>query len=275
MKKALNRIEYEYIADTFVREKPPLSILCNNTFVKIDSFFYKIIDGYIFFKADGVEVNDDIKVFFNHKKRPLYFLSRVEKKDGILVFKISDKFYKHDDELKNCQISLRNSSGVKLKAGISRDFTLSFPYPPVVDDEESEAFFSLCSKVSAMMNISADKIPGAFFYRLYETAIKHKTPDFSPCLLYADADFLLIFCVDKKAEDISALQTAQMEISFDRRNVKCLSTFSFYLPKLQLDSSGESCGVLCLTIKSIQEEDKRFLHEKAHSSKYGYQKTKF
>ena len=89
MNKALNRIEYEYIVDTFVREKPPLSLLCKNIFVKIDPSSYKLIDDYIFFKADGVEVNDDIKVFFNHKKRPLYFFSRVEQKEGITVFKLS------------------------------------------------------------------------------------------------------------------------------------------------------------------------------------------
>lgn len=270
MNKALNRIEYEYIADTFVREKPPLSLLCKNNFVKIDSFSYKLIDDYIFFKAEGVEVNDDIKVFFNHKKRPLYFFSRVEKKEGITVFKLSDKFYKHDDELKNCQISLRNSGGFKLKAGISNDFPLSFPFPPIVDDEDSEVFFGFCSKVSALMKISSDKIPDAFFYRLYDIAIKHKAPYFSPCLLYIDAEFILIFCIEEKAQEISAQISAQMEIAFGSRKVKCLSIFSFFLPNLNFNSTGESCGALCLTIKNIQEEDKRFLHEKAHTSKYGY-----
>ena len=272
MNKALNRIEYEYIVDTFVREKPPLSLLCKNIFVKIDSSSYKLIDDYIFFKADGVEVNDDIKVFFNHKKRPLYFFSRVGQKEGITVFKLSDKFYKHNDELKNCQISLWNSGGFKLKAGISNDFPLSFPYPPVVDDEDSEVFFGLCSKISGLMKINADKIPNAFFYRLYDIAIKHRAPDFSPCLLYIDAEFILIFCIEEKAKEIATQISAQMEVGFGRRKVKCSSIFSFFLPNLNLNSTGESCGALCLTIKNIHEEDKRFLHEKAHADKYGYPK---
>ena len=80
MNKALNRIEYEYIADTFVREKPPLSILCKNTFVKIDSSSYKLIDGYVFFKADGVEVNDDMKVFLIIKNALFIFLAESNKK---------------------------------------------------------------------------------------------------------------------------------------------------------------------------------------------------
>lgn len=92
MNKALNRIEYEYIVDTFIREKPSLSLLCKNTFVKIDSSSYKLIDDYIFFKADGVEVNDDIKVFFNHKKRPLYFLAGSNKKRGLLFLSFPINF---------------------------------------------------------------------------------------------------------------------------------------------------------------------------------------
>lgn len=270
MNKSLNRIEYEYIADTFVREKPPLNILCKNTFVKIDSFSYKLIDDYIFFKAAGVEVNDDIKVFFNHKKRPLYFFSRVEKKEGITVFKLSDKFYKHDDELKNCQISLRNSGGFKLKAGISNDFSLSFPFPPIVDDEDSESFSAFCSKISGLMKMNAEKIPAAFFYRLYDIAIKNKMPNFRPCLLYIDSEFILIFCIEEKAKEISTQISAQMEVVFGHRKVRCFTVFSFFLPVLHLDSAEGKSGTLCLKIKNIQEEDKRFLHEKAHTSKYGY-----
>ncbi|WP_276324828.1 hypothetical protein [Treponema putidum] len=42
MNKPLNRIEYEYISDTLVREKPPLNLLCKNNFVKLDPFFIKL-----------------------------------------------------------------------------------------------------------------------------------------------------------------------------------------------------------------------------------------
>ncbi|UTC65916.1 MULTISPECIES: hypothetical protein [unclassified Treponema] len=273
MNKALNRIEYEYISDTLIREKPPLNLLCKNNFVKLDPFFYKIIGEYIFFKAEGMELNDDIKVFFNHRKRPLYFFSKVEKKDDILVFKLSDKFYKYDDELKNCKILLRNSNGFKLKADISKDFPLSFPYPPIVDDEESEKFAELRSKVSALMKMDAEKIPDAFFYRLYDISIKNNAPEFSPCLLYIDAEFILIFCTEEKSKPISVQVSAQTEIGFSCRNVDFLSVFSFFLPVMHSNQAGERCGILCLSIKNIQEEDKRFLHEKAHSSKYGYPKN--
>ena len=73
-------------------------------------------------------------------------------------------------------------------------------------------------------------------------------------------------------QEISAQISTQMEIGFGRRKVKCSSIFSFFLPNLNVNSIGESCGALCLTIKNIHEEDKRFLHEKAHASKYGYPK---
>ena len=92
MNKALNRIEYEYIVDTFVREKPSLSLLCKNTFVKIDSSSYKLIDDYIFFKADGVEVNDDIKVFLIIKNALFIFLAESNKKRGLLFLSFPINF---------------------------------------------------------------------------------------------------------------------------------------------------------------------------------------
>ncbi|UTY28118.1 hypothetical protein [Treponema putidum] len=274
MNKPLNRIEYEYISDTLVREKPPLNLLCKNNFVKLDPFFYKIIGEYIFFKTEGIEPNDDIKVFFNHRKRPLYFFSKVEKKENILAFKLSDKFYKYDDELKNCKILLWNSNGFKLKADISRDFPLSFPCPLIVDDEDSEKFAELRPKISSLMKINEEKVPDAFFYRLYDILIKNNAPEFSPCLLYIDAEFILIFCTEEKSKPISVQVSAQTEIGFDHRKVNFLSVFSFFLPAVHPNQAGEKCGILCLSIKNIQEEDKRFLHEKAHSSKYGYPKSK-
>lgn len=272
MNKALNRIEYEYIFDTFLREKPTLTLLCNNNFVEVDSFFYKIIGEYIFFKADRVEPRDEVKVFFNHRKRPLYFFSRVENKEGSLAFKLSDKLYKYDDNSTRNKpsIFLWNSRGFKLSAEISESFPLNFPFPPIIEDEETESFFLFRSKISSLMKLNPDKIPNAFFYRLYSSACKSNIPETEPCLLYIDSEFILIFCSEKTIEAISTQRSAQTEINFGQRKINLLSVYSFFLPTPCPNSTGERFGLLCLLAKNIQEEDKRFLHEKAHSSRYGY-----
>ena len=272
MNKALNRIEYEYIFDTFLREKPPLTLLCNNKFIEVEPFFYKVIGEFVFFKADGVKTKDELKVFFNHRSRPLYFFSRAEKKEGALAFKISDKFYKYDDNFARNKphILLWNSKGFKLSADISENFPLSFPFPPIVEDEEAESFFLFRSKISSLMKLNPDKIPTAFFYRLYVSACKSCIPELEPCLLYIDSEFILIFCSEKKVEPISVQVSAQTEINFGHRKINLLSVYSFFLPISGSKSTDERYGVLCLLIKNIQEEDKRFLHEKAHSSRYGY-----
>lgn len=266
MPKPLNRIEWEYVFTSFLKEKPFLSILHSGGFLKLSGKQYKIENSFIYFAEKNDTCTGTSKILFTHKKRPLYFSAVIKKKDGVCFFKFSDALYKYDitEDEESVGITFTNSGGGKLSATIADNIFLKAPHfakYAYADEADKNAVLDFSSKIFSAMGVACKKPSFVFLKIMYEIAEKGLTPYKEPCLVFADGTFLLIFIKPQKLKRISAMLSAKTEIRFERRTINLAASFLFeYTAKATL---------ACFEVTDIQEEDKRFLYENTYLTKYG------
>ena len=116
----------------------------------------------------------------------------------------------------------------------------------------------------------ADKpffLPDNIYYFFYIIIKRKKMPKFKTSVLFVDSDYLLIFAPKEKTDNFLNNGFLETQISFRHRTLNFFSkTYLFY--PLDKESNKLSHGILLLSLKDVQEEDKRFLYEKAYKKKY-------
>lgn len=260
METPLNRIESEYVLNLFVKECPAIKIMCGNGSFDLAKTEYKIEDNFIYFKHRKIKKGDTVKVFFKHKKRPLYFTSVIGEKDEFLTVNLLQKFYKDDitDAEKFPFVRITNSKGFTLKINNFENY-----YDLVIRMDKDFSCFKQNIKF-------ADKpcfLPDNIYYFFYMIIKRKKMPKFKTSVLFIDSDYLLIFAPKEKTDNFLNSGFLETQISFKHRKLNFFSkTYLFY--PLDKENNKLPHGILLFSLKDVQEEDKRFLYEKAYKKKY-------
>lgn len=264
MQKPLNRIECEYIFSSFVKDRPNLTVLCNNAFLPLPNSRYKIQEEYVFFKTDKIKKDDELKVYFNHKGRPLYFKTAVDEKQGILFFEIPQRFFKDDTEedLSVPFVRLISASGFNLRINNFEDY--SDYVLPRAEDGELPAF---AERIAAAGDLKPELLPEKLLTVMFKV-LRGNIPVFKPCVLFTDSEYLLIFSAAEKASPLYGKRPSKTELCFDSRKVDCFAVCDS-VHRIESEMVKEECCLILFSITDIQEEDKRYLHEKAYGTKYG------
>lgn len=251
MRRHLNRIEYDYIITIFLKRKPPLCLQYKSGFLNLSSDSYELKDGIVSFQSTRLKSGEEVKILFDHRGRLLYFFSTVEELNGRFIFKLSEELYKYDSDDKKVSIpSIRfsNLSGFNLEVNTSPFFPIRFSHPTGKNEE--------------------NKKPSSLDTRFYEILAKevHELP--CPALVYIDTSHILLICTEKDSKLFSLHQPIRTEVKFGIRVLDFISNHGSFHPISQTDIPETNIGILCLFVKDMKEEDKRFLHEYVYTEKY-------
>ena len=266
MRKPLSRIESEYILSSFLKERPKLTVLCNNNFITLTASQYKIRDNHIFFKTEKIKKDDDLKIYFNHKGRPLYFKTAVNERQGILFFELLPRFYKDNAEEDTSVpfVRLMSASGFNLRIGNFEDYS-DYILPSAAKTGELSSF---AEHIISTCSVDAENPPEKLIDVMFKILYGNQLPIFCQSIAFMDTENLLIFCSAEKAHPFSDKRPAKTEIAFTGRKIHCFSVFASSYP-IQSERLKEDSCLALFSIKDMQEEDKRFLHEKEYKTKYG------
>ncbi len=286
MQILLSRIEREYILHSFKNETPELNILISGNFYRIIKSDYQISNDYIFFKSDELEndntpLDNSAKVFFMHKDIPFSFTTDVEQKKDIYFCKIPEQLYKNKNENndKNFSFFLETSNGFKMKAETIKNFPIAYDENEVMKIKSEKKLIKLRKDFATLRKNNATELSKTLLNRIERIRTYEDKLKISTSMLFIDSEFILIYCSEKQAHIIATSISTRVEISLKERNITASVGYDFFYSftnkniEFFTDTAKQMrnslAGIVCLNIKKIQEEDKRFLHEHTHSEKYG------
>lgn len=146
MMSPLNRIERDYILESFRNDSPEISIVHPNGILKLTNSQYCIKESTIYFAKHNNKLQGNIKVLFMHKERPLYFYAIIKSQEALYFFTFSDKLYKYDisDAPKEAIINFTSFSGEKFSAELSKEIPIcatSQEFLSITQSEKANLFF--------------------------------------------------------------------------------------------------------------------------------------
>lgn len=271
MPASLSRIEFEYVINIFAETKPVLYVCSKNGVQQISSYEYEINNRNITVnKKLSAPENEKASVSFFHKKRKMYFISRIfsEHKNGkpVFGFCIPDKIFKAAKDKQKTEypfIQLFYKTEVILHAS-----ALFFQKEKNQSSLPLSADFSGLEKIfcanrkhlpeSESLNIQKKTLLA--FLKNENLNITSSCPSF----LFFDSQFILLFC-KKTSLPEKDFKELDVRFNFTNRTILCRAKQNFFLPY----NIKNETGFLLLEITDAAEEDKRFLHEQTHTEKYG------
>lgn len=269
MQHSLSRIEREYVVQHLAEVLPALVVLHGNDFDNIPALSYTC-------DAETIHVSGlyserperfDVRVFFRHEKRGMYFDSHVNADNkGQRSIYISPKIFLHEEEQKSksdCSIAIE-CSGETYSASTDARYPLDVCFiDPELYAGHHTGMKKLADKIGfdvAMTNYSVAS------YRLFEYLDGFRAfPDdqkLSGSLFYIDNTSVLLAIPENSL--VSRKRDIVLSVSFNcgKRNVRFTAALRGFLPVNKM------LNIVYLHINDVQEEDKRFLYERLFKEKY-------
>lgn len=261
----LSRIEREYVVKNLEESLPEISLLCGINLLSILEKTYSITSGIVSMDAECIknEACKEIRVYFFHKKRGMYFDAVVRTKGAAILFAIPDDIYLEElktdsglNEILHLHIGKMKCKAVQIET-LPLDAVLI--NPRILNMKKT-----VLDKISRRSGLK-DSDPFAV-YRLYEyldSFGKASPTGFSVKdgnLIFVDHQFILA-----SVHAIKELESIHdIEIMLKCRN-RTICTVASIFGSIPVTSD---LTVLCLDIAAAQEEDKRFLYERLYKKKY-------
>lgn len=269
MQTSLSRIEREYVLLNLTEQRPPLSLLIRHILYSIPEKTYTIVNGAI--AIDGLtsvfREAVPVRVFFQHKKRGLVFQSTLIPVSGSEVsIEIDGDIGKDNPEAGS---DLSGKLTIHLQ-DITHETVSISAYPLdliLVDPAVCLGKADVIGKLSAKAGLSN---PGTLLsYRLFEyldgllTIVrKNAGNSHSGHFFFIDHEYILVSVYALNLQTVGAGTVARLVIYYGKRYISVNAEIHGLVPV------NASLTVVCLAIKEIQEEDKRFLFEKLYRQKY-------
>jgi len=269
MQTSLSRIEREYVLLNLTEQRPPLSLLIRHILYSIPEKTYTIVNGAI--AIDGLtsvfREALPVRVFFQHKKRGLVFQSTLIPVSGSEVSIEIDGDINKDNPEAGSDISGKLT--IHLQDKTHETVSLSaFPLDLIlVDPAVCLGKGDVIDKLSAKVGLNN---PGTLLaYRLFEyldgllTGVRSTGSNpHSGHFFFIDHEYILVSVQALNLQTVAAGTAARLAISYGKRHISVNAEIHGLVPV------NANLTVVCLAIKEIQEEDKRFLFEKLYRQKY-------
>ncbi len=267
MEPALSRIEREYVISSMEEEKPPLLIVCGSLCSAVPGEAYRILgEEMILDRSLPFASGSVVRVFFSHRQRGVFFDAPVPLGTG------------------RPEIRLALGSDI-FKEGI-REISQTLPVVTITFDSRTAAvkpasWFALEPAFSDPGKILSN--PGGVAQvaqRLgipQESSAAARNLEFlvslreGPAMDRSNRGGLLSFidetaCTCTLSKDYSSIlpvsAPVEASIRYRRRTIRAKAIFS---GRVSVDPNTDLAAFL---FQEIQEEDKRFLHERAYLKKY-------
>jgi len=269
MPVSLSRIEREYVVRNLEDMPSPLSILVDNTLVHIAENAYAI-------SGDRISINclfplqfksNRIRVFFRHKKRGLFFITSAEiLAESQVSFSISSELYKED-------LGAEDGFSPKLimQSGVSIFEARAVPSWPIdcvmIDPEVSREREATIARIVLRAGILGGN--PLLACRLFEYLDAFRDPDRLPGnrdgsgdFFYVDHEYALLSIRNAGEAVLAEGQEWSLRIVYGKRRISTVSVLCGIIPVYS------GVDVVCLSLVSLQEEDKRFLFEALNKTKF-------
>ena len=269
MQHSLSRIEREYVVQHLADVLPALVLLHGNDFDNIPALSYKCESETIIFPELVHERPGtfDIRVFFRHEKRGMYFDTHVKTDTkGQCVLSISPKIFFHEEEKKSKSDTTLtiDYSGQTYSASTDARYPVDVCFiDPELHARHHTGMKKLADKIGfdeSMTNYSVAS------YRLFEYLDGFRSsPEnqkLSGSLFYIDNTTVLLALPDNTVTPIKHDTMLSVSFNCGKRNIRFTAEMRGRLPVNKMLS------IVYLHIKDAQEEDKRFLYERLFKDKY-------
>ena len=269
MQHSLSRIEREYVVQHLAEVLPALVLLSGNDFTNITAASYMCTHETIDLHGLNFRSSElfDVRVFFRHEKRGMYFDSQVKidlKGSGDIP--ISPKIFLNDAPpafKSDCTLILEDSGKAYSISTEDRYPLDSYFIDPEIYSSHHTSMKKLADRIG--FDTSENNYSVAH-YRLFEylDGIRSDKTNqkIDGSLFYIDNKTVLL----SLPENIftSKRRDAEISVSFrcGKRTVKFNAGIKGFLPVNKM------LRIVCLHIIDAQEEDKRFLYERLFKVKY-------
>jgi len=269
MPVSLSRIEREYVIRSLEDKPSPLSILAGNTLIHVPESSYAIgaerisVTGL----SPGTFENPHIRVFFRHRQRGLFFNAKMEQlADGNVSFGISGELFKEDLGTAGTGVPRITVffEAHSFEAAGSPAWPLDcVMVNPSVSLERSETIAKLAARAgipgeNPLLSCRLFDYLDSFRSQVPPDSLASRTNEF----VYIDHAHALMSLRNAGRVPFRTGQKLSVQIVYESRTIRCSAVLRGTIPV------HAGVEVLCLSIETAQEEDKRFLFEKLHKFKY-------
>jgi len=270
MQVPLSRIEYDYVKQTFITEKPTLFLQYDTALYAIYTDAYFIQNERVYFRSKDTLTHKITAIYFNHKKRALCFFAFINSDDRYYYFDIPTTAYKHDPINKkenNIYLYIHTAKKQSLKAQEHTDYPLNAIMSTSCDTADILEKIIHTNR-SKKEPIRENQLP-LFWYRIAEfeenAGMLFSTlhPE-TVIILFIDHATMVCACKLPTALMLEKEQPMHFMIHFSVRTVASVHGMVDFSRQVPLS---DIC-ILSFTLDYEYEEDKRFLYERVYHEKY-------
>lgn len=267
VKPALSRIEREFVIDTMRVEKPVLLVTFGSEHIVISGKDYSIVgESLAFTEIDWFESNANVRVYFKHKKRGVFFdsLSVTHATEGYKSIPISSALFKESSSPVKTAFPIAT---LEVGSGCLRVRPeVWFPVEPVFPDAALAAEKgSQLERLGQLLGMSDHSLCVLRTFTFIERRARKDnsliaTP--SGCLVFIDDRAITMYASKTQTDSIMAMERLELKLSYEVRNIVI---FAEPAGSLRFDSNSD---IVALRIRDIEKEDCRFIFERTYRSRY-------
>lgn len=272
MPRLLSRIEREYVLKHMAETLPALSVRYGDAYLELAERSYTVDRDAIHYVSPknfghvAIAASLPCEVRFSHRKRALSFASIISAGDGLIGIAIPEDFYKSADReaaVATCRLKAW-FPGLSIEFRDATAFPLGLEY---IDPEDASSSAIAMHKVVGRLCVEvSDRNGGVVAHRLKEYFDCVRTDEnpgqWTRTILYVDESAILL-TIEEPAIMLRSMDAEfGITIDYGARRIECVSRIAGTIPVKG------GIALACLSYADIKPEDRRFLHEKAHSEKF-------